>query len=57
MRAPATLLSFALTALIAGDLHAQGSVRVDAPRPIEAGESLWTEELTWMELAGSHPGR
>jgi hypothetical protein len=22
----------------------------DAPRPIEAGTSLWTEELTWMEV-------
>jgi len=28
----------------------QGRVSVDAPRPIEAGESLWTEELTWMEV-------
>src|SRR5499426_1285916 len=31
-------------------LHAQGSVAVTAPRPIEAGESLWAEELTWMEI-------
>jgi hypothetical protein len=23
---------------------------LDAPRPIAAGESLWTEELTWMEV-------
>lgn len=30
--------------------RAQGSVRVDAPRPIEAGQSLWAEELTWMEI-------
>jgi creatinine amidohydrolase len=22
----------------------------EAPRPIEAGDSLWTEELTWMEV-------
>ena len=22
----------------------------DAPRPIDAGDSLWTEELTWMEV-------
>ena len=29
---------------------AQGNARVDVPRPIEAGESLWTEELTWMEV-------
>jgi len=29
---------------------AQGTVSVDVPRPIEAGDSLWTEELTWMEV-------
>jgi hypothetical protein len=29
---------------------AQGSPPLDAPRPIPAGESLWTEELTWMEV-------
>ena len=23
---------------------------LEAPRPIEAGDSLWTEELTWMEV-------
>jgi hypothetical protein len=23
---------------------------LDAPRPIQAGDSLWTEELTWMEV-------
>lgn len=23
---------------------------LDAPRPIERGESLWTEELTWLEV-------
>src|SRR5262245_43475922 len=43
----------ALTALLtfsASPLRAQGSVAVTAPRPIEAGESLWAEELTWMEI-------
>jgi len=30
--------------------RAQGSAAVDAPRPIDAGDSLWTEELTWMEV-------
>jgi creatinine amidohydrolase len=30
--------------------RAQGTVSLDAPRPIEAGASLWTEELTWMEV-------
>jgi creatinine amidohydrolase len=29
---------------------AQGAQRIDAPRPIDAGESLWAEELTWMEI-------
>lgn len=29
---------------------AQGPLRVDAPRPIDAGVSLWAEELTWMEI-------
>jgi len=41
----ATLLSVAATRA-----HGQGSVAVTAPRPIEAGESLWAEELTWMEI-------
>jgi creatinine amidohydrolase len=30
--------------------RAQGTVPADAQRPIEAGASLWTEELTWMEV-------
>ena len=30
--------------------YAQGAATRDAPRPIDAGESLWTEELTWMEV-------
>jgi creatinine amidohydrolase len=29
---------------------AQNSPSVDAPRPIAARQSLWTEELTWMEV-------
>jgi creatinine amidohydrolase len=29
---------------------AQGQSRIDAPRPIDAGTSLWAEELTWMEI-------
>ena len=28
----------------------QNPSALDAPRPIEAGDSLWTEELTWMEV-------
>lgn len=29
---------------------AQGRVTPDTPRPIDAGTSLWAEELTFMEI-------
>lgn len=29
---------------------AHGQAHTDAPRPIDAGTSLWAEELTWMEI-------
>ena len=29
---------------------AQGNAAADAPRPIDAGDGLWTEELTWMDV-------
>ncbi len=29
---------------------AQDPQPLDPPRPIEAGQSLWSEELTWMEV-------
>lgn len=35
---------------VASPGRAQGTVPVTAPRPIDAGDSLWTEELTWMEV-------
>src|SRR3954467_10292408 len=41
----ATIVSLASTRAIA-----QGNVALTAPRPIDAGESLWAEELTWMEI-------
>jgi len=50
MRRVAGLLAVAWTASIAcaaAELSAQDR---DAPRPIAAGQSLWTEDLTWMEL-------
>ena len=50
MRRVAGFLIAAWTASIAcaaAELSAQGR---NAPRPIAAGQSLWTEELTWMEL-------
>ena len=31
-------------------IRAQGQLLVEAPRPIDAGTSLWAEELTWMEI-------
>ena len=34
----------------ASGARAQGASALDAPRPIEAGRSLWAEELTWMEI-------
>ena len=40
----------ALLTFFAAPVRAQGSVAVTAPRPIDAGESLWAEELTWMEI-------
>ena len=36
--------------VILASVFAQGNVALDAPRPIAAVESLWTEELTWMEV-------
>ena len=30
--------------------RAQGNAALNAARPIDAGDSLWTEELTWMEV-------
>jgi creatinine amidohydrolase len=37
--------------MISSVVGAQGAAaRLDAPRPIEAGTSLWAEELTWMEI-------
>jgi creatinine amidohydrolase len=41
-------LSF--TVVIAGTALQQDPAQLNAPRPIDASESLWTEELTWMEV-------
>jgi creatinine amidohydrolase/Fe(II)-dependent formamide hydrolase-like protein len=43
---PSAALVFVAALSTAG---AQGQAR-EAPRPIEAGQSLWAEELTWMEV-------
>ncbi|MEQ1694073.1 MAG: creatininase family protein [Gemmatimonas sp.] len=46
------LLASAASAALAPTtgLFAQARVTPDSPRPIEAGASLWTEELTFMEI-------
>jgi creatinine amidohydrolase len=48
---PRTLLAALAIGLAAGAAPAvQTPSPQEAPRPIEAGDSLWTEELTWMEV-------
>ncbi len=46
----ASLLAGLLAAIATGSVAAQNNPQLTAPRPIEAGESLWAEELTWMEI-------
>lgn len=50
----ASRFALALPALLAGSVAAQQDARLQeqlrAPRPIEALESVWIEELTWMEV-------
>ncbi|HYN05761.1 MAG TPA: creatininase family protein [Vicinamibacterales bacterium] len=46
-----TVLTALVIGVVAGAAPAlQTPSPRDAPRPIEAGDSLWTEELTWMEV-------
>jgi creatinine amidohydrolase len=46
-----SLLAFILGSLLLGPAaFSQEPEPFDAPRPIAAGDSLWTEELTWMEV-------
>jgi len=37
-------------AALTATTFAQATPQVSAPRPIDAGQSLWAEELTWMEI-------
>jgi creatinine amidohydrolase len=39
-----------LVTLFAATVLAQAPAQLTAPRPIDAGQSLWAEELTWMEV-------
>jgi creatinine amidohydrolase/Fe(II)-dependent formamide hydrolase-like protein len=50
MRVRIALMVLALVVLRSLPAAAQGRLALDAPRPIAAGESLWAEELTWMEV-------
>ena len=43
-------LALIACALATSTLAAQNQPNRDIPRPIDAGESLWAEELTWMEI-------
>jgi creatinine amidohydrolase len=46
-----TLIAVIVIALIAGaSARLQTPSPQEAPRPIAAGDSLWSEELTWMEV-------
>jgi creatinine amidohydrolase len=42
--------ALAIAAIAGATGHLQTPSPQDAVRPIEAGDSLWTEELTWMEV-------
>ena len=42
------MLTICLSAAATGRLQTPSAL--EAPRPIDAGDSLWTEELTWMEV-------
>jgi creatinine amidohydrolase len=46
----AAVLAAVMIVVAAAAVHAQGNVQLNAPRPIDAGDSLWTEELTWMDV-------
>lgn len=44
MKIPVLVLALSVT------LFQQAPAQRSAPRPIDAGQSLWSEELTWMEI-------
>jgi hypothetical protein len=51
MQTSRTLVAALVIGVAAGSgTPALQTSQLDAPRPIEAGDSLWTEELTWMEV-------
>ena len=50
MRLPSPHFLLALMIGLSASAGAQDPTPLDQPRPIEAGNSLWAEELTWMEI-------
>ena len=44
------LIGFTFLLLIQPSLYGQDYYALDAQSPIDAGSSLWTEELTWIEV-------
>ena len=50
MRFLCTVVSLALAGGLGAVAVCQERLPLDRPRPIEAGVSLWAEELTWMEI-------
>ena len=50
MRTLVRSLLIVIAVFTASPASSQNTAVLDAPRPIDAGESLWTEELTWMEV-------
>ena len=50
MKKISNLLVLVLVFVTQGSLYAQDYYALDAVSPIDAGSSLWTEELTWIEV-------
>ena len=50
MRTIQVVVTAAIVGLTVASAALQTPSPQEAPRPIEAGTSLWTEELTWMEV-------
>lgn len=50
MRMPGPRFLLVLMFVLSSPAGAQDATPLDQPRPIEAGNSLWAEELTWMEI-------
>ncbi len=47
---PSSMLAVAMVLVLSGLVRAQSPAELSAPRPIEAAETVFTEEMTWMEV-------